>query len=77
MKAQKQVASSKTVWYSIAVAALGILEATDLTNVVTGENAGTILTILAIITFLLRIVTNKPVGAKTVNPDKPTPGGKG
>lgn len=42
-----------------------------------GLGTETIATIILVGNFVLRFLTNTPVGSKTVNPDKPTPGGKG
>lgn len=67
----------RTIATSTIVAIIGILEAVDYTNFITGENAGKIIAGIAILFAILRVLTNTPVGKKTVNPDKPTPGGKG
>lgn len=52
---------SRTIVFSAALAALGVLEAADWTNLVGDQNAGVILLAVGAVSAALRAVTNTPV----------------
>lgn len=57
---QKKWYQSKTMWFSIAVAGIGILEAIT-ASLQESQMDGVALTIVGLMTGLLRYVTSKPI----------------
>jgi hypothetical protein len=60
MENQKKWYQSKTMWFSIAVAGIGILEAVT-ASLQESQGEGIALTIVGLMTGLLRYVTSQPI----------------
>ena len=60
MENSKKFWQSKTMWFSIAVAGIGILEAIT-ASLQESQMDGVALTIVGLMTGLLRYVTSKPI----------------
>lgn len=55
----------RTLIFSLAVAAVGVLQTFDWTSVLGSERAGVIVTVIGVISAALRVVTTTPVGSST------------
>lgn len=58
----KSYAESKTIWFNLALAVVGVLEVTDWAEIVPEDYVGLVALGVALVGVTLRVVTTKPVG---------------
>jgi hypothetical protein len=54
----------RTLLFSLAVAIIGVLQSFDWATVIPPEQAGVALTVVGVVSAVLRFLTSTPVGAK-------------
>ncbi len=54
----------KTILFNIASAVFGVLELSDLTDIVPPEYQGIVVTLVSVVNIFLRMNTNTPIGRK-------------
>lgn len=62
MKMFKSLLKSKTIWFSVMLAALGAVEVNS--QIIPEEFRGYVLVLIAGVSVVLRFLTTQPVGAK-------------
>ena len=54
----------RTLFFSLAVAVVGVLQSFDWATLIAPEQAGVMLTVVRVISAILRFLTSTPVGEK-------------